>query len=305
MPAPGHVIAIDREHVRYAYFARDNGELSFREFHSEELGDSAFHDGPFGGPVRDIDRFAQAVGSLVERIPQGPHEASLVLPDQWLRVAFTEIEEFPRGTPREDVLRFKLRRMVPFRVEDLRVSSVEVPALDGSGGERRYLLGFGLEILLAQLEATLDQYGVRIGQVSNEGLSLLPVMQPILGGGVSAVVHVTPGSYTLIVTQSGQPVLHRFKTLPEDPETRARLVPRELRLTRDYLRQEAKGRRLSELILAAPAQEQDSWKHWVEDAFEHPVRAMGDEWPELPGSVVGVPSWHVAPLLGAATRGIY
>lgn len=305
VPAPGHVFAIDRERVRYAYFARDNGDLSFREYHTEELGNSAFQSGPLGGPVRDIDQFAQAFGALVERIPQAPQEASLVLPDQWLRVAFTDIEEFPRGTSREDVLRFKLRRMVPFRVEDLRVNAVEAPSLDGSGGQRRFLLGFAIETLLAQLEATLDQHGVSVGQLSNEGLSLLPVMEPILGGGLSAVVHATPGSYTLIVTQSAQPVLHRFKTLPEDPETRARLVPRELLLTRNYLRQEVKGRRLGELILVAPSEEQNSWKSWVEEAFEHPVRSIGDEWPELSGTVTGVSSWQVAPLLGAAARGVY
>ena len=305
VPVPGHVFAVDRERIRYAFFARENGDLSFREYHSEELGSGTFHDGPLGGAVRDIDRFAKALGSLIQRIPQTPEEASLVLPDQWLRVAFTDIEEFPRGTAREDVLRFKLRRMVPFRVEDLRVRAVEVPSLHGSGSRSRFLLGFGIEALLAQLEATLDQHGVRSGQLSNEGLSLLPIMKSTLGGGMSAVVHVTPVSYTLIVTQAAQPVLHRFKELPGDQQTRARLVPRELLLTWNYLREELKGRRLGELILVAPDEEQASWTTWVEDAFEHPVRSMGDEWPELPGTVQGVPSWRVASLLGAAARGIY
>ena len=279
VPPPGHVLAVDGQSLRYAFFARDNGDLSFQEYQIQDLGGEAFHEGPLGGAVRDIDRFAQAVGSLMERVSQRPSEVSVVLPDRWLRVVFTDIEEFPRGTPKEEVLRFKLRRLVPFRVEDLRVRAVEVPALDGSGGRHRYLLGFAIDSLLAQLEATLKQHDILAGHLSNESLSLLPTLAPLLGGGLAGVVHVTPGSYSLVVTQSTLPVLHRFKQLPSDRETRARLVPRELALTRDYLRQEVKGRRLGEFVLVAPEEEQVEWKSWVEQAFEHPVRAIGEEYP--------------------------
>ena len=305
VPVPGHVFSVSREHVRYGFFNRENGELAFNEFHSEELGGGAFHDGPLGGTVRDIDRFTQTFGALIERISMTPEEASLVVPDQWLRIAFTDIEEIPRGNDRDAILRFKLKRLVPFRVEDLRLNAVEVSPLDASGRHRRLLLGFGLETLMAQLEATLGQHGVNVGYVSNEGLSLLPALAPVLGGGLSGVVHVTSSSYTLIVTEGTQPVLHRFKTLGPDDETRARLVPRDLLLTRDYLRQEIKGRRLGELILVASEEEQASWQGWLEEAFAVPVRSFGVQWPELPGTVTGMPSWQAAPLLGAASRGVY
>ena len=305
VPVPGHVFAVSREHLRYGFFNRENGELAFNEYHSEDLGEGAFHDGPLGGAVRDIDRFTQTFGSLMDRISLTPEEASLVVPDQWLRVAFTDVEEMPRGSDRDAILRFKLKRLVPFRVEDLRLSAVEVPALDANGGRRRLLLGFGVETLLAQLEATLEQHGVTVGHVSNEGLSLLPALAPVLGGGLSGVVHVTSNSFTLVVTQGTQPVLHRFKTLGPDHETRARLVPRDLLLTRDYLRQEVKGRRLGELILVAPEEEQASWQGWLEGAFESPVRSLGEQWPVLPGTVAGVPSWQTVSLLGAASRGVY
>lgn len=304
-PAPGHVFAVEPDAVRYARFERVGPELLLREYQSESLGGEAFQQGPLGGPVRDIDRFSQAVGELVGPLPEQPAEASLVVPDAWLRVAFTTIEEFPRGTSREDVLRFKLRRMVPFRVEDLRIGAVEVPALAGGSGERRFMLGFAIEVLLAQLEAVFDQHGVGIGQVSNAGLSLLPVLEPLLGSGLSAVVIVTADSYTILVTESARPALHRFKSIPGDHEARARLVPRELRLTRDYLRQEVMGRRLDQLVLVASVDEQMWWKTWVEEAFDHPVRSLSEESSEVAGSVDGVPLWQGAPLLGAAARGVY
>ena len=208
--APGHVFSVSREELHYGLFGGEGDEIAFREYHSESLGNGAFQDGPLGGAVRDIDRFAESVQSLVDRIPVRPEEASLIVPDQWLRVAFTDFEEMPSGTDRNAVLRFKLKRLVPFRVEDLRLDAVEVPTLDDSSGRRRLLLGFGIETLLAQLEATFEQHGISLGQISNEGLSLLPALAPVLGGGLSGVVHVTAGSYTVVVTLGVQPVLHHL-----------------------------------------------------------------------------------------------
>jgi len=303
-PVSGHVFAVDGQRVRYAYFAGDVGDLECREFHSQPLAEGTFQDGPLGGPVRDVEAFVTNLKSLLERIPQRPAEMSLVLPDEWLRVTFAELGSLPRGANREDVLRFKLKRLVPYRVEDLRLAEAEVPALTGSESGRRFLLGFGNASLLTQIETAFEGLGVTAGHLSNEGLSVLPALAPILKGALAGVVYVTETSYTLIVTQDARPTLHRFKVLAADDAARGRLVPRDLRLTRSYVRQEVKGRRLGELILIAPQSESGRWKAWLEDAFEHPVRSLSEEQPELPGTVTGVPSWESAPLLGAASRGI-
>lgn len=304
VPVPGHVFSIDGERLRYGRFGRDGGELEVREYHSEELGEGTFLEGPLGGPVRDSDRFSHSLDGLMSRLSEVPEAASLVVPDKWLRVVFTDLEKLPRGTNREDILRFKLKRLVPFRVEDLRVSAVATPALEGSNRTERLILGFGIETLLRQLEDGLGRHGVVVGSLSNEGLGVLPALAPMLRGGLGGVVHVSRTSYSLIVTLDGRPVLHRFKSLEVDPEARSRFVPRDLGLTYSYLRKEIKGRRLGELVLVASTEEEPSWKDWLEQAFEHQVRSLNEELPELPGAVSGVPTWDALPLLGAASRGV-
>ena len=246
------------------------------------------------------------VEALLEKLSQVPRAASLVVPDQWLRVAFTGMEKLPRGTDTDDVLRFKLKRLVPFRVEDLRVSAAEVPSLEaGRESEKRLILGFGIEALLGQLEEAFEKSGVTIGHISNSSLALLPALASILRGCLGVVAHVCSGSYSLILTVDGSPVLYRFKSLGADPETRKRLVPRDLGLASSFVRQELKGRRLGELALVAPAEDTQVWKRWLEEAFERPVRSLVEEWPEPAGAVTGIPSWRVLPLLGAASRGVY
>jgi hypothetical protein len=294
---------VDRERIRYGFFSPQGSEIECREFHSEPLVENLFQSGPLGGPVRDLDHLGAALATLLRRISIVPSEASLVLPDAWVRVAFAEFDEPPSRANRADILRFKLSRLVPFRVEELRITGVELPAIDGSLAGRRLLLGFGVEALLRQLEEVFSEHGVALGHICNESLSLLPMVAPLLeGGSLALVAHVTPQSYALVVTESGRPVLHRFKVLGAGRDLRARLVPKDLRLTRKFLQRELTGRRFGELVLVASEEESEQWKAWLSEAFERNARSLVDEWPLLPGTASGVASWDAAALLGAASR---
>jgi hypothetical protein len=300
---PGHVFAIDSERLRYGYFTPEEGQLMFREYHSEPLGRELFHQGPLGGPIRDPDNFRKALEALIARISQRVDSGSLVVPDHWLRVSFAELDEAPRGADPEEVARFKLKRLVPFRVEDLRLAKTEVPALhDGSRGQR-LLLGFGVEALFEQLESGFERHDIKIGHISNEGLSLLSALKPALrGSDAVAVVYATSAAHTVMVARRGEPILHRFKQVGGGRSNREYLVPKDLRLTRTFVGEQLNGHKIAQLILVAPAEEEMHWRGWLETAFELPVRPLTEDWPELPGSVTGVPIHESTPLLGAALR---
>ncbi len=133
------------------------------------------------------------------------------------------------------MLRWKLKRLVPFRVDELRVSAAEVAPLPGPGGAPpALLLGFAVEQLLVQVEDAFNAAGVRLGQISNVSLSLLAATDPPPGGGFAALMVVEDEGYTLVFSRGGEPVLHRYKgfagALPE--ASRGSFVGRDLRLTR-------------------------------------------------------------------------
>jgi len=334
VPVPPHVFALSDRHLRYGQFVRASGGFRFRAYRSVALPADAFHSGILGGPLRDPRAFEQLVKNLVSELPGSLRDASLIIPDSWLRVTFTEITEVPKAADaRDEVLRWKLKRLVPFRVDELRIGAVEVTPLPQQEEPRRLLLGFAIEQLLAQLEDAFAAAGVRLGQIANLSLSLIASLaddaearadrEAALGSLASqastsravrfgALVVVEEGGYTLAFVRRGEPVLHRFKAftgaLPE--EARAGFVSRDLKLTRNFLDEHFPGSLLSWVLLVAPTGLEPIWLSRLEGGLGLPAAPLdGRHLPPLQveGTAVGptgaAPPWReVAAMLGAARR---
>ena len=98
---PPHVFALERDRLTYARFHPDSRGLELREHLTVDLEPGLFPDGPLAGAARDPERLGEAVDALLEAAATTVREASLVLPDPWLRVAFTEAADVPsRGAQR-------------------------------------------------------------------------------------------------------------------------------------------------------------------------------------------------------------
>lgn len=307
VPVPPHVFSLDEERLRYGQFARDRHGFRLRGYREAALPRDAFQHGPLGGPPRDPAAFRELVAGLVTSIPGGVKEASLVLPDAWLRVTFTECGELPKAAEAlDEVLRWKLRRLVPFRVDDLRVGATEVSPIPGQEEPRRLLLGFAVEQLLVQVEEAFAAAGVRIGQVTNAGLSLLAALPPAPAGSFAALVVVGAEGYTLIFARNGQPVLHRYKAftgnLPE--AARASFVGRDLKLTRNFLDEHFPGSSLSQVLLLAAPELEPVWLDRLEEGLDSSAAPLnGRHLPPLRAEEAAVPAWRdLAPMLGAARQ---
>jgi hypothetical protein len=306
---PPHVFGIDRERLFYGQFPRVNGSgPQVGEFRSVELEEDSFAEGPLGGLVREPADFQRSIETLVRTIAAPITEASLVLPDEWLRLAFTEVEELPRKpSEREEILRWKLKMQVPFRVEDLRLSSAEVPGLDESASDQRLLLSFGINQLLDQIEAAFDKAGIRVGHISNQSMSLLNALTGALESTrLAAVALVSQASYSLLVASRGAPVLHRFKSYQSElpKESVRRFVERDLRLTRNYLNERLGIDTVQRIVLICPDHDQTTWQDWLTEVFEVRPSLLAEEWPFLRTAAPGASPSQLAPLLGAAYREI-
>jgi hypothetical protein len=310
VPSPPHVFALDGERLRYGQFAHDRHGFRLRAFREAALPRDPFQHGPLGGPPRDPAAFRELVAGMVEAVPGGVREASLVLPDSWLRVTFTESGDLPKTSEAiDEVLRWKLRRLVPFRVDELRVSATEVSPIPGQEEPRRLLLGFAVEQLLAQIEEAFTAAGVRLGQVSNASLALLAAVaatSTAAAGDFSAVVLVGDEGYALIFARGGEPVLHRYKgftgALPE--ASRASFVSRDLKLTRNFLDEHFPGAPLGAVLLLAPPELEPVWLDRLEEGLGRPATPVdGRHLPPLRAEEASVPPWRsLAPMLGAARQ---
>lgn len=312
MTVPPHVFACSGTGLSFAAFERDGEGLALVEHRAEELPPDTFQHGLLGGPPREPHAFREIVSGFVGRLETSVRGASLVLPDAWLRTAFTEVSNLPSDSKgRNEVLRWKLKRLVPYRVDELRVRGTAVSSLSGSPEPHRLLLGFGIEGLFGQLERSFAQTGVEIGRISNEGLSALGALAPELradgAGGLAALALASDRGYTLVIFRGDEPVLHRFKTFSDAlPESaRGSTVTRDLRLTRTYLEENLPGEPLERVVLAAPERSEAAWRRWIEDGLERSIEVLGEEHtvPVRPGDGLaadGVPPRHeLLPLAGA------
>ncbi|HEV7667666.1 MAG TPA: hypothetical protein VGS22_04015 [Thermoanaerobaculia bacterium] len=312
MPVPPHVFALDAERLRYAHLPRQGDTFRFRSYRQAALAHDTFLAGPLGGPLRDPRSFSDKVGALVRTLKEGGvavKSASLVVPDGWLRVVFTESGDLPRNAAAiDEVLRWKLRRLVPFRVDDLRLNATEVMPLAGQEEPRRLLLGFAVEALLAQLEEAFSAAGVRLGLITNASLALASALDgPVRGGTaeraeLSGLVLADSGSYTLVFRRGGEPVLHRFKafatSLPDD--ARSGLVERDLRLTRNFLDEHFPGEPHGQLVLVAPAELEPLWVDLIDQGLGlSAVPLDGRQLPPVRAEETTAPWRELAPLLGA------
>ncbi len=303
LPVPPAVFGLDAGRLRFARFARD-GALRVLEAHEVELPADAFHSGPLGGPPRSPEGFGEILRAVLERCSSPVHDASLVLPDAWLRVLFTESEELPAGEEaRDEVLRWKLRRLVPYRVDELRVAGFETAPLPGQQEPSWLLLGFGVEALLAQLEEVFTAHGVRLGAISPRSLALLAGLPP--AEGLTALVVVDAESYALVfgrgVAGGVEPVLHRYKAwspaLPQ--EARRAQVARELRLTRTFLAERFGAQGLAAVLLLAPPELAPAWRDWLEEGLGQPPRLLGGEALRLADPLAPAALLALGPLAGA------
>jgi len=325
VPVPPDVFAVEPGRLAYGRFVRTPEGFEPAAFEEQELPPNLFQSGLLGGPVREPEALDAALASLLERIEDPIQGASLVVPDTWLRVAFTEVGELPSDPKaREEVLRWKLKRLVPFRVEELRLGAVEVeplPRSESSEEPHRLLLGFGLEALLRQMETAFDRADIHLGQITSASLALLGLLAETGAGAtdladeppaheMTALALVENGGYTLSFARQGEPVLQRFKGAAVDLSEAARggLVERDLKLTRRFLEEQFPSEHLGRVVLVAPPEREPEWTEWLEAGLGRPVEPLSrrhlplSQDHALAGAGTAPPWRRLAPMLGAASR---
>ena len=305
LPVPPVVVAATRQELRLAVFRRDGRGYELREYHAVPLPAGVFSGGALGGPVADAEALASCVRALLGRSAGRISRASLVLPDAWARGMTVELESALPDAPTQalEVLRFRMRKLVPFRIEELRLAAVPIERLTGQEGGLRALVLLAAENVCAGLESAFAGHGVRLGQVTNSTLARL-------GGlareqrlpGLAALASVEPEGFTLVFARDGAPVLWRQKVFTEEllDDDRARLLGAELRLTRTFLAERLAGEGLTAALLSAPAEVEGFWMGVLEEGLAHSVASLQTAHLPLTGASAAAPAAVLAPLVGAA-----
>lgn len=241
-----------------------------------------------------------------------PGRVALVLPDDLARTSIVSLPDRP-ATPRhlEEVLKFKVKRSIPFRIEDARLS---YQVLEEPHGGLRVLVSLMRRTVVEHYERALDRAGARVGLIDLCTTNLLNLFREPLtrDGGDAALLNVTPHYFTLVIVHDDRVVFFRTKPFhlgeeataePVAPELAERILGRELNASLGYYVDKLDGQGLSRLCVRTTGLPFDAIRARAEALDLHDVRPL-DPTPHLelgPGLRLeaGV-GQRLAPALGGA-----
>jgi hypothetical protein len=204
-PPPQTVWLLDESSI--SLVVRDRGgEISSKTI---EVSEPIFELGPVGLHGVDGELLEQCIGRIVEATGK-PKRSALILPTGWTRSHLLDFDHLPRSTREvEEVVRWRLKKLLPVRPNDLRLSISQVEKTDG---QQRIVCLTAVDNAISELERCFAACGIQLGLISGRVFALASAM--IFGRpGANMVVQHEKGFLNLLLGINGDLRLIRMKPL--------------------------------------------------------------------------------------------
>lgn len=188
----------------------------------------------------------------LDGLPGLDRRMSLVLPDVLAKLSLVSLDASELGArDGAEILRWKLKRTTPFRVEDARVAYQVFPR---KAGGSTCLVALSLGVVLGQIEDLLESMGYEVGVVDFASFSLWNLLESSFPErGDVLLVNLGHGYATFLVARDREPLFLRCKTSAEGAISAAEAVA-EIRPTLLYYQDRVGGSGIVESwVRAAPA----------------------------------------------------
>jgi hypothetical protein len=173
-------------------------------------------------PVSIFQPIPAASGELTARLRElfeasgtRPGRVSLVLPDNLAKISLLRLPERPASRKQlDELVKTKMRRAVPFRLEDARLS---YQVLAGSGREISVLVMLIRRAMVERLEDALNAIGARAGLIDICTPNLINLCRGQMEaaaakGGDVALLNCAKNYFSLVILRDEQLIFFRCKT---------------------------------------------------------------------------------------------
>lgn len=239
--------------------------------------------------LRALEAVASAIREALSQVAPGARAVTLVLPDTLVRVFVLDFDSMPDKTSEAvSVVRFRLRKMVPFDVEP---AGVSYQVLAQNESECKVLAAVVPGPILAEYEAAVRDAGYEPGAVISSSLAALEAADATEG---VLAANLSTHSITTVVTSGQDLLLYRTLDLPPDPASRAGEIARSIAVAAAYFEDKlgAPPRKLYYAGIWSPAE----FAAFVDNAEIQVVA-----WAERPeeGAMTSLPETSFAGVTGA------
>lgn len=275
MPHPPVACEIGPRHVAAARYSRTGPGIE--DYAIESLPEGAIAVSPVEPNIVDASSVRSAAERVLRRIHVHGQHGTLLVPDQVVRVFLLNFDTFPKSSDEAlPLLRWRLKKSVPFDVEDTVISFTRQPSPGEGVG---VLAAVARARIIRQYEEIVEAAGLEPGVVLSSTLGVLPLVEadrPVL------LARLAGTTLTTVLTRGDVLCVYRCT----ESEPLATLAP-------DVL--------LAEMYPAV-AFYQDTWK---ESVAQVRLAGMGSRLEEFRQAVQGELGVSVAPLsppVGMAER---
>lgn len=212
-----------------------------------------------GVNLRNPDAVAAAIKTALDAVSPRKRAVTLVLPDALVRVFVLDFDSLP-AKPVEaiPVLRFRLRKMVPFEVEN---AGVSYQVLSQDEDQCRVLAAILPGPALAEYEGAVRAAGYEPGAVlpsSLAALESLDSMEAVL------IANFSGQAMTTAIANGQDLLLYRTLDLPEEPELRVGEIQRGIAVAAAYYEDRLQAR--PQRIFYAGNASAEEFEAWLDDA---------------------------------------
>jgi hypothetical protein len=245
-PAPLTAVEVRPNGIGVVRLVQQGRALALGAAAAQDLPEGALAPSMTQANILDLDAFRRVLRAVLERagaLSAGP--VALVLPDPVARIALVPAAETKAGrrSEVEELLRFRLRKSVPFEIRQARVA--------WAAGDPDWLVAAVSQPVLDEYEGACRSFGLNPGLVELSGLALFDAARAGAAGADRLLVNWDDGYVSFLLSRAGQPVLVRTLAGPgaSDPAN----VAREAAQTVLYCRDRLQGAGLAEAWVRAAA----------------------------------------------------
>lgn len=208
--------------------------------------------------LRAPETVAEAIRSALDEVSPRTRSVTLVVPDSSVRVFVLDFDAFPaKAAEAVQVVRFRLRKMVPFEVEQ---AGVGYQVLTQSKTECKVLAAVLPGPILAEYEAAVRAAGYEPGAVLPSSLAALETVD---SGEAALTANLSAAVLTTAIAAGPDLLLYRTLDLPPDAQQRAVEVQRGVAVASAFF-EDKLGARPTVLYYAGRESRQE-FARWVGD----------------------------------------
>ncbi len=211
MPHPSLALEIAPTHVAAVRWGRDLAHLVASG--SEQLPAGAVAPSATQTNIADREAVRSAIHSLLARVPKQGPDVALLLPDPSIRVFILPFDTFPRRADEAlPLLRWRLKKSLPFDAEEAVLSWMRQPSRDG---KVEIVAAVARQRIVREYESVLEEEGLLAGVVQSSTLATLPILN---SSGATLLVRLSGRNLTTVIVRGETMCVYRSTELGSEAQ---------------------------------------------------------------------------------------